>query len=246
MLLRLGFAALALAAVARPRARGHSMRDLQLVAVFGLVLGGMNLCFYESAQRLPLGIAVAVEFVGPLGVAVAGSRRALDLVWVALAAAGIVALTRGGGHPVSALGVGFALAAGAQWAAYILLNARLGRAFRDGSGLTLAMCIGFAALLPFGIAEGGDHLLTGEVLVLGAVVGVLSSALPYSFELEALRRIAPAVFGVLMSLEPAVAAGVGAIVLGQSLSPRVLLGIGLVVIASVAASRRATRGAIAL
>jgi inner membrane transporter RhtA len=246
VLLRLGFAALALAAVARPRLRGHSARELRLVAIFGLVLGGMNLCFYESVQRLPLGIAVAVEFVGPLGVAVAGSRRALDLLWVAMAAVGIVALTHDGGHPVSALGVGFALAAGALWAAYILLNARLGRAFSDGSGLTLAMCVGFVALLPFGVAEGGGNLLSAESLALGAAVGVLSSALPYSFEMEALRRIAPPVFGVLMSLEPAVAAAAGAIVLGQSLSARVVLGIALVVIASVAASRRASRQAIAV
>jgi inner membrane transporter RhtA len=246
VLLRLGFAALALAAVARPRLRGRSRQELALAGIFGLVLAGMNLFFYEAVQRLPLGIAVAIEFVGPLAVALAGSRRALDLLWVALAAAGIVALTRGGGHPVSALGVGFALAAGALWAAYILLNAKLGRVFLDGSGLTLAMCVGFVVMLPLGIAEGGGDLLQGEVLALGAAVGLLSSALPYSFELEALRRIAPPVFGVLMSLEPAVAAAAGAIVLGQSLPPRVLLGIGLVVVASVAASRRTGQRAMAL
>lgn len=246
VLLRIGFAALALLAVWRPRVRGHSARELLLAALFGLVLAAMNLLFYEALQRIPLGIAVALEFVGPLAVAIAGSRRPLDVLWVALAAGGIVALTRGGAHGLDALGVALALAAGACWGAYILVNARVGRAFTDGSGLTLAMCIAFAAMLPFGIAEGGAGLLHPEVLALGAAVGLLSSAVPYSFELEALRRIAPPVFGVLMSLEPGMAALAGVIVLGQALTARALLGIALVMIASVGASRQQRQQPIAL
>jgi inner membrane transporter RhtA len=237
--LRLAFGMLVLLAVARPRVAGRSRRELALAAAFGLVLTAMNLSFYEALHRIPLGIAVTFEFVGPLAVAVGGSRRPLDLVWVALAAGGIVALSHGGSQGLSGLGVALALTAGCFWATYILLNARLGRVFEGTTGLTLALCVGAVAALPVGIGDGGAHLLEPRSLALGASVGMLSSAIPYSFEIEALRRIAPAVFGVLMSLEPAMAALAGFIVLGQGLRARELLGIGLVVAASVGASRRA-------
>ena len=217
-LLRLAFGSLVLLAVWRPRLRGPHARGARgWRPLFGLVLAAMNLSFYAAIDRIPLGIAVALEFVGPLTVALAGSRRRLDLLWVALAAGGIVALTRGGGSGLDALGVGLALFAGVLWGTYILLNARLGRAFEGGTGLALAMCVGTLAVAPFGIVEGAGELLSAEALALGAAVGVLSSAIPYSFEVEALRRIRPAVFGVLMSLEPAVAALAGLIVLGQRL-----------------------------
>jgi inner membrane transporter RhtA len=201
----------------------------------------MTLSFYGALHRIPLGIAVALEFVGPLAVAVAGSRRPVDLVWVALAAAGILALTRGGEAPISGLGIALALLAGCLWGAYILLSARVGRAFERGAGLTLALCVATLVTLPVGVATAGSHLLEPRALALGALIGVLSSAIPYSFELEALRRIAPPVFGVLMSLEPAVAALAGFVVLGQSLSGRAVLGIALVVAGSVGASRHARR-----
>ncbi|MDQ6810497.1 MAG: EamA family transporter [Actinomycetota bacterium] len=244
--LRLVFAAVVLGALWRPRLRGRTRQELVLAAVFGLVLAAMNLSFYEALHRIPLGIAVAVEFIGPLAVAVLGSRRRLDLVWAALAAAGILALTRGGAHALDALGLALALTAGCFWGTYILLNARLGRAFEGSTGLALAMCVASAAVLPVGIADGGGHLLEPESLALGAVVGILSSAIPYSFEVEALRRIAPAVFGILMSIEPAMAALAGFLVLGQHLGARVLLGIALVVIASVAASRRPVQAPVAV
>jgi inner membrane transporter RhtA len=210
---------------------------LLLATAFGVVLGAMNITFYEALHRIPLGIAVTIEFVGPLTVAIGGSRRRLDLVWVAIAAAGIIALTRGGSHHLDGLGVAFALIAGGMWGCYILLSARVGRAFGGGTGLALSMCVAAVVALPVGVAQGGSHLLDGHVLVAGAAVGILSSVIPYSFELEALRRIVPHVFGVLMSLEPAVAAIAGLVVLGQHLSARALLGIALVVIASVGASR---------
>jgi inner membrane transporter RhtA len=235
--LRLTSAAIVLMLLWRPRVRGRSRRDLLLAAVFGLVLAGMNLSFYEALDRIPLGIAVAIEFVGPLAVAVAGSRRPLDLVWILSAILGILALTHGGAH-VGALGVVLALTAGCLWAAYILLNARLGEAFEGSTGVTLAMCVAALVALPVGIAVGGAHLLQPGSLALGAAVGILSSAIPYSFEVEALRRIATSVFGVLMSLEPAVAALAGFLVLGQQLGGRELAGIALVVVASVGASRR--------
>jgi inner membrane transporter RhtA len=244
--LRLLFGSLVLMAVWRPSVRGRSRGELALAAGFGLVLGAMNLSFYESLHRIPLGIAVSLEFVGPLTVALLGSRRPLDLLWVALAAAGIVALTRSGSHTLSGLGVALALLAGVFWGCYIVLNARLGQAYEGSSGLALAMCLATAVVLPFGIAEGGAELLNSESLLLGGAVGLLSSAIPYTFEVEALRRIAPAVFGVLMSLEPAVAALAGLVVLGQHLAAREIVGIALVIVASVGASRRARESPIAV
>jgi inner membrane transporter RhtA len=246
VLLRLVSATIVLMAVWRPRIRGRSRRELGLAALFGLVLAAMNLSFYAAIHRIPLGIAVSIEFVGPLGVAVAGSRRKLDFLWVGLAAAGILALTNGNGHGVDALGVILALTAGAMWATYILVNARVGQAFPGGTGLALAMCVAAVLVLPAGIAAGGSHLLDPRSLELGAAVGMLSSAIPYTFEMEALRRIAAPVFGVLMSIEPAMAALAGFIVLGQGLGIRALLGIALVVAASVGASLRAGKPPIAV
>ncbi len=246
VLLRLVSATVVLVAVWRPRIRGRSRRQLGLAVAFGLVLAGMNLSFYEAIHRIPLGIAVSIEFIGPLGVAVAGSRRKLDFLWVVLAAVGILALTNGNGHGIDALGVVFALIAACLWATYILVNARVGQAYPGGTGLALAMCVASLAVLPAGIAAGGSHLLDPRSLELGAAVGMLSSAIPYSFEMEALRRIAASVFGVLMSIEPAIAALAGFIVLGQGLGVRALLGIALVVAASVGASQRAARPPVAV
>jgi inner membrane transporter RhtA len=234
---RLAFGSLILLAISRPRLRGQHPRQLAQAAIFGLVLAAMNLTFYESLHRIPLGIAVALEFVGPLAVALAGSRRALDLLWVAFAVGGILVLTDPGGHALDGLGVLLALLAGCFWGAYIVLNARLGRIFPGGSGLALGICVGTVAVAPLGIAEAGVQLLDGESLLLGAAIGLLSSVIPYSFEVEALRRIAPPVFGVLMSLEPAVAALAGFVVVGQRISPRVLVGIVLVIVASAGAAR---------
>ena len=244
--MRLVSASIVLLLVWRPRLHGRARRELGLAAVFGVVLAAMNLSFYASIDRIPLGIAVTIEFVGPLAVAVAGSRRPIDLVWIVLAAAGIIALAQGGTHGLDALGVVFALFAGGCWGAYILLNARVGRAFERGTGLTVAMCIAALVALPFGVVAGGGHLLEPRSLAIGAAVGVLSSAIPYSFEQEALRRIAPHVFGVLMSLEPGVAALAGLVILGQSLDARAVVGIALVVAASVGASRRAREAPVAV
>jgi len=222
----------------RPRWRGRSRSDLLLAGLFGFVLASMNFAFYSAIHRIPLGIAVTFEFIGPLMVAVAGSRRPLDLLWVALAAAGILALTEGGVHHLDGLGVALALLAGGLWGAYILINARVGRAFEGATGLSLAMCVASLLMMPLGIAQGGSHLLEPRSLLLGGAVGLLSSAIPYSFENEALRRIDPSVFGVLMSIEPAMAALAGFIALGQGLTARAVIGIALVVVASVGAARR--------
>ena len=237
--LRTLFAALVLCAIWRPRISGHSRRDIVLILLFGASLAGMNGLFYASLDRIPLGVAVTFEFVGPLSVAVFGSRRRLDLVWVALAAAGILLLSDFGGTDLDGLGVALALAAGAFWAAYILLAARVGQAFPGGDGLALAMAVGVLPLAPVGIAEGGSDLLVPWILAVGFAVAMLSSAVPYTLELEALRRLPAGVFGVLMSLEPALAATAGFIVLGEDLAAREVVAILLVVAASAGAARGA-------
>lgn len=235
---RLVSAAIVLALIWRPRIRARSRRELLLATLFGLILAAMNLSFYEALRRIPLGVAVTIEMVGPLSVAVGGSRRPRDLIWVALAAAGILALTHGQTHGLDGLGVAFALGAGCLWGCYILVNARVGRTFAGGTGLAIAMVVASVVTLPFGIVQAGGQILTIHSLVVGGAVGLLSSAIPYTLEMEALRRIAAPVFGVLMSLEPGVAALAGFLVLGQSLAARSLAGIALVVLASVGASRR--------
>jgi inner membrane transporter RhtA len=220
----------------RPRLAGLGRREILLAVLFGLTLGCMNLAFYSALDRIPLGITVTLEFVGPLGVAVAGSRGALDLLWVALAAAGILLLSDFGTGDLDRVGVALALLAGGLWAAYILLSARVGQAFPGGSGLALAMIVAAALLLPVGVADAGADLLVPWILAAGAAVAILSSAIPYSLELEALRRMPAGVFGVLMSLEPAVAALAGFVVLGEDLVARELVAILLVVAASAGAA----------
>jgi inner membrane transporter RhtA len=234
VLLRVLFAAIVLWAIWRPRPRAHTTRELRLAALFGLSLALMNLSFYEAIERIHLGIAVTLEFVGPLGVALAGSRSRLDFLWALLAAAG-VALLGGFGAP-NLGGVLFALAAGGFWAGYILLNARVGRAFPGGGGLAMAMAVATVPMIPLGIADAGSELLHPELVAAGFAVAMLSSVVPYSLELEALRRIRPQLFGVLMSLEPAMAALAGLIVIGQGLSALDVVGIALVVAASAGAT----------
>jgi inner membrane transporter RhtA len=234
--LRLAFAALVLWAVWRPRMRSHAARDLRVAAAFGVALGLMNWSIYESIDRIPLGVAVTIEFAGPLLVAVIGSRRPLDGLWIVLAAAGILLLADPGGGSIDALGVLFALTAAACWMAYIYLSKRTGLLFPGGSGLALAMVVGALVVLPAGVIQGGGSFAEPGLLGSALVVALASSVLPYSLELEALRRLPEAVFGVLMSLEPAVAALAGLVVLGQDLGPRELVAIGMVVVASAGAA----------
>jgi inner membrane transporter RhtA len=240
-LLRLAFAAIVLVAVWRPTMRGRGPGDLRLAALFGFCLGAMNLTFYEAIERIPLGIAVTIEFAGPLAVAVVASRRPLDVGWALLAAVGIVLLAGPGGD-LDALGAFFAALAATFWALYILLAARAGQRFTGGEGLALAMVV--AALVPLGpgVASSGADLLEPEFLAIGFGVALMSSVIPYSLETEALRRIPKNVFGVLMSLEPAVAALAGFLVLGQGLGALELVAIGLVVLASAGATRFAGAG----
>jgi inner membrane transporter RhtA len=230
--LRLAFAAIVLWAVWRPRLAG----DLRLAAAFGVALGLMNWSFYEAIDRIPLSVAVTIEFAGPLLVAVIGSRRLLDGVWIALAAAGIVLLVDPGGRSVDAVGVGFALATAACWMAYIYLSKRTGAAFPGGSGLALAMAVGALIMLPAGVIQAKGALAEPGLLGSAFVVALASSVLPYSLELVALRRLPEAVYGVLVSLDPAVAALAGFVVLDQGLGTRELLAIAMVVVASAGAA----------
>lgn len=239
VLLRAGFGALALLALMRGqlRLREWPQRDVWLLAVS---VAAVNLFFYAALDRLPLGITVTLEFVGPLGVALFGSRRRRDLVWALLAGVGIVLLSGGTeGRGVDTVGVALALIAGVFWGAYILQSARVGALEPGIRGATLAALISTFLVAPFGIAQGGSQLLAPSHLLVGAAVGVLSTAIPYTFEMEALRRLPQAVFGVLMSLEPAVAAAIGFVALSQGLAAREVVAIGLVVIASAGALRSA-------
>jgi len=238
--LRSALAGSLLLLVARGSLRPLSRAHLAEIALFGLILAALNLCFYLAIDRLPLGVVVTLEFLGPLGVAVFGSRTRRDLIWVMLAAVGIALLSDGFGEDgVDVVGLLLALAAGGLWAAYILQSARVGGRSAGLGGLAWAMCFSALLLAPIGIAEGGSHLLVPATLAVGLAVGILNSAVPYALELEALRRIPNALFGVLMSLEPAIAALIGFVALSQSLTLVEVLAIVLVVAASAGALRSA-------
>jgi inner membrane transporter RhtA len=206
----------------------------KLVVSFGLALAGMAFCFYQSLDRIPLGTAVTLEFVGPLGVALFTSYRRRDLIWVALAAIGIILLSGGfGGESLDPLGVLWALLAGLSWGAYILLGKDVGEEWTGGRGLALAMVPAALVCAPFGITDGGAQLLNPATLTLGIAVAVLSTTLPFSLEMEALRRLPAHAFGILMSLEPAIATIAGYLFLAQGLAFMQILAVALVVIASL-------------
>lgn len=237
VLLRTAFAAVVLIAIWRPPWRLIDREVALQIALFGLVLALMNLSFYAALSRLPLGIAVTLEFTGPLAVALIGSRDRGDLLWALLAALGILLFAPDLGSGLDPLGVFFVLVAAAMWACYILLSARVGRGPAGIGGLSVAMVLGTIMLLPVGISQGGAELLDPALLLTGFAVAMLSSAIPYVLELQALRRLPARVFGVLMSVEPAVAALIGMIALDQILDGREILAITLVVIASAGALR---------
>jgi inner membrane transporter RhtA len=233
--LRLFFAAAALMLLWRPSLRMNH-RTWTVVLSYGVILGAMNLCFYLALARIPLGIAVTIEFLGPLAVALAGSRRWLDAFWALLAAGGVVLLMEGRGD-LNLVGVLLALAAGTCWGLYIVLGAALGRHTTAGNGLALGMAIAALVAVPIGVADSGAALIQPWVLVAGLGVALLSSMIPYSLDLEALRKIPPRVFGILMSLEPAMAALIGLIVLQESLYWTQWIAVLCVVAASAGATR---------
>ncbi|MFN2318339.1 MAG: DMT family transporter [Dermatophilaceae bacterium] len=233
VVLRLSFATVILLVMVRPRWRGHSRAAWMTVISFGVALGLMNFAFYASLAHLPIGVAVTVEFIGPLTLAAALSRRIADALSVALAAVGILLISQALTMPLGELpwrGLLLAAAAGVCWAAYIIFSGRTGAAFDRLEGLALAMVVATVITLPFGITTAGSW--TPEVLAKGLGIALLSSVLPYSLELVALRRMTAQVFGIMLSLEPAVAAVAGLAILGQRLTLVQLLGMSLVVVAS--------------
>jgi inner membrane transporter RhtA len=235
----------------------HAWRDLAVVLAFGVVLGVMNFSIYQSFARIPLGVAVTIEFLGPLAVAVASSHRLLDGAWVVLAAAGVLLLTQGGageagsasqasgaaragpvlGLSTEAAGIAFALVAAGGWAAYILLSRSTGRRFSGSSGLVIAMVVAAAVVTGPALRAAGPAFSRPSLLAEGLAIGLLSSVVPYRLELEALRRLPARVFGILMSLEPAVAALIGLALLGEALAARQWLAVAMVVIACGGAAR---------
>ncbi|MFI6863312.1 EamA family transporter [Streptomyces sp. NPDC050421] len=235
--LRLAAAALVLLVVCRPKLRGHSRADWGTVVAFGVAMGGMNTLFYQAADRIPLGAAVTLEVLGPLALSVFASRRVVNVVWAGLALGGVLLLSGGGFDRLDPVGAAYALAAGAMWAAYIVFSARTGRRFPQADGLALAMVVAAVLSLPLGIMESGTKLLVPSTIGLGAAVALLSSVLPYTLELMALRRLPAPTFAILMSLEPAIAATAGFLILDQALSTTDALAIALVIGASMGAVR---------
>lgn len=218
--LRCGLAALILLALQRPWRARLPASALLTVGLYGASLGLMNLLFYLSLARIPLGVAVALEFTGPLSVALLSSHRARDLLWVALAAAGIVLilpLSRSS-RPLDPVGVAFALAAGVCWALYIVLGQRAGKAVQGGAATALGMLAAALVVAPVGVLRAGPRLLQSQLWPMALAVAVFSSALPYSLEMHALRRLPARTFGILMSLEPALAALAGLVMLRERLS----------------------------
>ncbi|MDJ0384577.1 EamA family transporter [Streptomyces sp. G-G2] len=243
--LRLAAAALVLLLVCRPKVRGYTRSDWVTVLVFGITMAGMNGLFYQAVDRIPLGPAVTLEVLGPLALSVIVSRRLVNLLWAGLALVGIVLLSgHGGGAGFGSLdlaGAAFALGAGVMWAAYIVFSARTGRRFPQADGLALAMAVAAVLSLPLGIIEAGSALLVPSTLALGVGVALMSSVLPYTLELLALRRLPAPTFAILMSLEPAIAATAGFLVLHQALSALDALAISLVIAASMGAVRSQMR-----
>ncbi|MFT4280129.1 EamA family transporter [Microbacterium sp.] len=243
VMLRLVFSALILCLIARPRVRGYTREAWTAVVRFGVVLGLMNALFYLALQRLPLGVTVTIEVLGPLVLSIVVSRRASAWGWAALAFAGVVALGGGGWDRLDLLGVLFALGAAASWAFYILSSARVGAEFPRLDGLALAMAVAAVLSLPFGVVAAGSALLRVDIVALGAAVALLSSTIPYALELMALRRLPASAFSILMSLAPATAALAGLVLLGQKLSWLEVAGIAVVIAASMGAVRSTARHA---
>jgi inner membrane transporter RhtA len=234
--IRIGLSAIMLLAAFRPPVTRLSAAQWRAVVPYGITLGAMNVLFYLALARIPLALAVTLEFVGPLGVAVAHSRRAVDLLWVALAAAGIALIAPWNAHGVDPVGAALALAAGACWAAYIVLGGRLSRVLAGGAAVATGMVVATLTIAPFALAAGSLARLTPLLLGAGALVALLSSALPYTCEMHALRTMPSRTFSIFMSLEPAVAALCGLAFLGERLGAAQWLSVALVIAASAGAA----------
>jgi inner membrane transporter RhtA len=237
VMLRLGFGALGLLALGRPSLRDLDRRSILLVIAVGSLLAAHHLCFFAAIHRLPLGVAVTLEFAGPLTVALAGSRRRIDLLWAVLAAAGVAAAAglTGGGH-ITLPGVLLGLGAGACWAGYIVIFPRLASSQGRSAGLSLATTWAAVVVVPLWLATDPGRIFTPRALVLGAVVALLSDVISYSLQSEALGRMRGSLFSILTSTEPAVGALFGLVALGQQISLLQWGGMVAVVAASIGAT----------
>ncbi|UOG77612.1 DMT family transporter (plasmid) [Hymenobacter tibetensis] len=234
--LRIGLSALMLLAVVRPRFGQLQPTQWRAVVPYGLALGAMNFLFYCALARIPLGLAVTLEFVGPLALALVGSRRWLDAVWVLLAAAGIALIAPWSGSGVDLLGMAFALAAGAFWAVYIVLGQRTAALLPGPVAVAVGMLFATLPVLPFGIASGNLQVLTPHVLLLGGLLALFSSILPFSLEMQALKSLPTRTFSILMSLEPVAAALSGWLLLNEQLTVGQWVAVSFIVIASAGAT----------
>ena len=230
--LRIAFSAVLLLVATGRQIDARARRHLGLLLLLGCVIGAMNMSFYGAISRIPLGIAVAIEFVGPLGVAALTSRRLTEFAWIGLAVVGLVLLTPEIGGALDPIGIGLALAAGTGWAAFVLISPRVARGV-GGAGLALAMAVAGVVTLPFGLAAGGLSRIELPLLAGALVVAIFSTALPLSLEFEALQRMTARAYGIIVTLEPVAAALVGLIVLGQALPPTGVAAIGCVTVAAV-------------
>ena len=231
--LRLAFAAIVLLVVTRRSIDATARRNAGWLILLGVVIAATNLSFYGSISRIPLGIAVAIEFVGPLGLAAATSRKPLDFAWIGLAALGLALLTPDIGTTLDPLGVALALVAGAGWAGMVVLSRKVGRTVTGHAGLALAMLVGAVFALPFELVVGGLSRLDAAILAGAAVVAVLSTALPLSLEFEALKRLSARTYGIVMAMEPVAAAVAGAVLLSQGLEAKLVAAIACVTIAAI-------------
>ncbi|MGK7891798.1 MAG: DMT family transporter [Leptolyngbyaceae cyanobacterium] len=237
VVLRVGLAAIALFLFWRPRWTEKTHHHLPLIIAFGSALALMNFSFYLAIARLPIGIAVALEFIGPLGLAVISSRQWIDVMWAILAGIGIALLTPWGGFEVDPWGILFALMAASGWALYITCSAKIGQVLPGGQGLAWAMVVSTMLLLPIGFQSAKIALVQPQLLGMGLGVALLSTVIPYSCEMEALRSLPVYVIGILLSLEPVAAALTGWLILGETLTVRAMVAIGLVAIAAAGVSR---------
>ncbi|MFV5685637.1 EamA family transporter [Flavobacterium sp. GB2R13] len=230
--LRIGISALLLLAVYRPNLKKITTNQWKLVIPYGLSLGAMNLVFYLAIERIPIGLAVTLEFIGPLLVAVLGSKRMIDFFWVLLAATGIVLIAPWSNNGIDLLGVLFALLAGALWAAYIVLGGKISKIMKGGEAVATGMLFAAILIVPFGILGNGLNSLTPKLFSLGIALALLSSAIPFTLEMKALGQLPARTFSILMSLEPAAASICALIFLQEYLTFNEVLAVLFVVIAS--------------
>lgn len=239
--LRIGISALILLLAYRPNLKQITPNQWKIVVPYGLTLGAMNLIFYLAIERIPIGLAVTLEFIGPLLLAIIGSKRLLDYCWVLLAGLGIALIAPWSNDRVDLLGVFFALLAGALWAAYIILGGKVSKIMHDGQAVATGMLFAAILILPFGFYENGLANLTPKFLGMGAALALLSSAIPFTLEMKALGQLPPRTFSILMSLEPAAAAVCAFIFLQENLNFYEILAVVCVVIASAGSTLTAKR-----